>query len=67
MVERHAMAWQFHLEVDAARIEPWLIGHAGELAQTQVPTQRLRDDASRHGAALERTLAQVMDRWLERM
>jgi GMP synthase (glutamine-hydrolysing) len=63
-LERHTMAWQFHLEVDAARIEQWLIGHAGELAQAGLPTQALRADARVHGAAIERTLQQVMDRWL---
>lgn len=67
VVERHAMAWQFHLEVDAARIEPWLIGHAAELAQAGVSTQALREDARRHRAALASTLEQVVGRWLQAM
>lgn len=65
MVEQHTMAWQFHLEVDATRIEQWLIGHAVELAQAQVPTQLIRDDARRHGPALERVLGQVVAQWLD--
>lgn len=64
MVEQHTMAWQFHLEVDAARIEQWLIGHTAELAQARVPTQRLRDEAAMHGPALERVLCEVMREWL---
>ncbi len=64
MVEQHVMAWQFHLEVDAKRIEQWLVGHTAELAQEQVATQRLRDDSTLHGPALERVLRDVMGRWL---
>lgn len=63
-VDHHTMAWQFHLEVDAARIEQWLIGHTGELAQAQISTQRIRDDAKLHGTALERALGRVMNQWL---
>ena len=62
-LDRHTMAWQFHLEVDAARIEQWLIGHAVELAQAGIATQSLRDDARAHGPAIGRVLQQVMDRW----
>lgn len=63
-VARHTMAWQFHLEVDPARIEQWLIGHGAELAQTEIPTQRLRKDATVHRNALEQTLGRVMGHWL---
>jgi GMP synthase (glutamine-hydrolysing) len=63
-IGQHVMAWQFHLEVDAARIEQWLIGHAGELAQARVAPQRIREDARLHDVALQRTLAAVMQPWL---
>jgi GMP synthase (glutamine-hydrolysing) len=63
-VERHAMAWQFHLEVDAARIEQWLIGHSGELAQLGIAPQALREEARRHGAGLRQSLERVMNHWL---
>jgi GMP synthase (glutamine-hydrolysing) len=66
-VEQRTMAWQFHLEVEARRIEQWLIGHAAQLAQAQVPTQLLRDDACRHGPALEQVLGQVVARCLDVM
>jgi GMP synthase (glutamine-hydrolysing) len=62
--EQRVMAWQFHLEVDAVRIESWLVGHAGELAQEQILTQCLRDDAKRHGDTMKQTLSGVMDAWL---
>ena len=63
----YTMAWQFHLELDARRIEQWLIGHAAELAQAQIPTQRLGDEARAHGPALQATLQRVVDRWLASM
>jgi GMP synthase (glutamine-hydrolysing) len=67
MVGAHTMAWQFHLEVDASRIEQWLIGHAGELAQVQIRPQRLRDEAKTHGLALQATLERVVGSWLASM
>ena len=60
----HALALQFHLECDPARLEQWLIGHAGELAQARVPLNILRRDAAMHGAGLRAALDQVIDRWL---
>lgn len=63
-VEAHTMAWQFHLEVDARRIEQWLVGHTGELAQVGLPTQTLREQAKLHGAGLEQALQRVMSQWL---
>lgn len=60
----HAMAWQFHLEVDARTIERWLIGHALELQQAGIEPQTLRDDARRHADGLQRGLHGVMTRWM---
>ncbi len=59
-----ALALQFHLEADPARLEQWLIGHAGELSQAGVSLQALREDAARHGAGLRAALDAVMDRWI---
>lgn len=66
MVGDHALAWQFHLEVDCARIEQWLIGHAVELARAGVDIARLRADARSHGAGLRTALAGTMDAWFAR-
>jgi GMP synthase (glutamine-hydrolysing) len=60
----YAMAWQFHLEVDARRIEQWLIGHCGELSQVGVHRQQFRDAAKLHSAQLRRILQLVMQDWL---
>ena len=62
-VEDFALALQFHLESDPARLEQWLIGHSGELAQARVPLEGLRRDAAAHGAGLRTALGEVVDRW----
>jgi GMP synthase (glutamine-hydrolysing) len=64
MIDSHAMAWQFHLEVDAKRIEQWLIGHCGELSQMRIDRQQLRVAANLHSAKLKKILALVMQDWL---
>jgi GMP synthase (glutamine-hydrolysing) len=63
-IEGFALALQFHLESDPARLEQWLIGHAGELAQAGVPLDALRRDAAAHGAGLRAALGAVVDRWM---
>ena len=63
-VEHFALGLQFHLESDPARLEQWLIGHAGELAQARIPLDALRRDALAHGPALRAALGEVMDRWM---
>jgi GMP synthase (glutamine-hydrolysing) len=64
MIGSHAMAWQFHLEIDAARIEQWLIGHCGELSQMGIDRQHIRAAAKLHSAQLEESLKLVMQDWL---
>jgi len=63
-VGRHALALQFHLEVPAAAIERWLIGHAGELAGAGVSVGGLRRD-TQQAAAGETARAECLDRWLD--
>jgi len=67
MVGERAMAWQFHLEVDAARIEQWLIGHAGELQQAGIDIAALRQAAAQHRAGLAQALDAVLTDWFERV
>lgn len=67
MVGEHALAWQFHLEVDAARIEQWLIGHTGELRQAGIDIAALRRDAAQHRRALAQALDATLGDWLARM
>jgi GMP synthase (glutamine-hydrolysing) len=64
MIGSYAMAWQFHLEVDARRIEQWLIGHCGELTQMGIDRQQLRAAASLHSVRLKEILELVMEDFL---
>jgi GMP synthase (glutamine-hydrolysing) len=64
MIGSHAMTWQFHLEVDASRIEQWLIGHCGELSQMGIDRQQMRAAANLHSARLKEILELVMQDWL---
>lgn len=67
MVGDHAMAWQFHLEVDATRIEQWLIGHTGELRQAGIDIAALRAAAATHRAGLSQALDAVLADWFTRL
>ncbi len=67
MVGDHALAWQFHLEVDAARIEQWLIGHTGELRQAGIDIVPLRRAAAQHRAGLAQALDAVLIEWFTRL
>ncbi len=66
MIGDHAMAWQFHLEVDPLRIEQWLIGHTSELAQAGIDFERLRTDARNHRHGLAAALDRVLSAWFAR-
>ncbi len=66
-VGMHALAWQFHLEVDAARIEQWLIGHSGELQQAGIDIAALRQAAAQHRAGLAQALDAVLTDWFGRV
>lgn len=61
----HALALQFHAEVDGARIESWLIGHTCELTVAGVDVGALR---ARSLAVRERAAAagrELLSRWLD--
>ena len=54
MVGEHAMAWQFHLDTDAARIEQWLIGRTDEDREAGIAVATLRQAAALHRTGLAR-------------
>jgi GMP synthase (glutamine-hydrolysing) len=64
---RHALALQFHPEVDPARLEAWLIGHTVELRRAGVAPDALRAQAQRFGAAAAVAGAEVLRRWLAQL
>lgn len=59
-----ALGLQFHLEADTRRIEPWLIGHAAELAQAGVDPRTLRAQAQEHEARLKLAAEAVFNAWI---
>lgn len=60
-----ALGLQFHPEVDPARLELWLIGHAGELEAAGILPQSLRDAAKQQGPGLAEALERWVQRWLD--
>jgi GMP synthase (glutamine-hydrolysing) len=64
-VGEQVLGLQFHLEVDPVRIEPWLIGHAAELAAAEIDPVELREQAQRHGASLRERGQRVLREWLK--
>lgn len=63
----NAIGFQFHPEVQAARFERWLVGHACELDQAGIDVPALRTAMRDHGAALEAKGMRVLDIWLENL
>ena len=61
---RNALALQFHIEADPARLEEWYVGHTSELGAAGISVKALRaataQVASRVGVQAER----IFDRWL---
>lgn len=62
-----ALALQFHLEADPARIDEWLIGHTHELRAVGADVRAIRADAARLGPELAVAGAAVLGDWLDRM
>ncbi|WP_431513074.1 glutamine amidotransferase [Variovorax sp. DAIF25] len=61
---RNALALQFHPEADPARIEPWLIGHACELAQAGIDIPALRAQSAAQGNAPQASASAMLRAWL---
>lgn len=64
-IGHHALAFQFHIEADASRIEQWLIGHSVELLSAGVDLMQLRKQAGQYGAVLARAGQAVLGSWLD--
>ena len=61
----NVIGFQFHPEVDAGRIEQWLIGHTVELTGAGIDVPQLRAEAERYRTSLEAKARSVLDIWLE--
>jgi GMP synthase (glutamine-hydrolysing) len=61
---RNALAFQFHPEATASRLEQWFIGHACEIAATKLSVATLRADTLRHAKRLEIQARKCFAEWL---
>lgn len=60
----HTLALQFHIEVSAAQLEHWLVGHIHELDHNGIDVEELRADARRFAADSTTRGGQVLAEWL---
>jgi GMP synthase (glutamine-hydrolysing) len=58
---------QFHLEVDARRLEEWYVGHAVELAAAQVSIDSLRKKAAAVEERLPSQAERIFKGWLRQL
>lgn len=60
-----ALALQFHAEVDASKIEPWLIGHTAELRAASVDVGQLRESSVMQRRDMQKRVAtSFLNEWL---
>jgi len=65
-IGRHVLGLQFHAEIIGTAIEPWLIGHAYEIAHTpKVSVGGIRADTQRYARRLEEQSRTFFSRWLD--
>jgi GMP synthase (glutamine-hydrolysing) len=64
-VGSHALALQFHPEVQAADLERWYVGHACELGAARIDVARLRAASQRHAPLLQQAARRLWRRWLD--
>ncbi|SFN11105.1 GMP synthase (glutamine-hydrolysing) [Formivibrio citricus] len=60
-----ALAFQCHPEFDHARVEQWLIGHAGELNAIKMDLQSLRQQSHAMGERLTQQARACLAEWLD--
>jgi GMP synthase (glutamine-hydrolysing) len=64
-IGRAILGLQFHLEVDPARFEQWLIGHTVEIAKAGIDPRELRRQAAEFGPATAAKGREVLAGWLQ--
>ena len=61
---RNALALQFHLEADPARLEQWYVGHSVELAAAGISIPSLRTATAQVARRLPPQAERIFTRWL---
>ena len=64
-ISNNILAFQSHPELDPAKIEYWLIGHACELSQNGVDRSQIRKDTVNYSAAFKQNSDQSIANWLK--
>jgi GMP synthase (glutamine-hydrolysing) len=64
-IDRHALALQFHIEMNPAHIEQWLIGHAVELGRAGIDPREIRKQTQACGARTAEMGRKVFEAWLD--
>ncbi len=64
-LDSHALALQFHVEVEPAQLEAWLIGHSVELGKAGIDPRAIRAQAAEFGAATAEAGKKVFRAWLD--
>lgn len=64
---RNALALQFHLEADPRQLEEWYVGHAVELASSNVSIADLRVATQRHAKGLALRADDIFGNWLQQL
>jgi GMP synthase (glutamine-hydrolysing) len=59
------LALQFHLEMEPARLETWLVGHAAELNDAGIDPRKLREQARALGPVVRDVGSKVLAGWLD--
>lgn len=60
----HALALQFHAEVDQRHLEEWFVGHAVELSTTDISAQDLRQSTALAAKGARARAAHIFGDWL---
>ena len=66
-VGHNILALQFHVEVAAANLEKWLIGHHVQLRQANIDIPNLRQDNTQYANQLESQAQLILQQYLKRL
>jgi GMP synthase (glutamine-hydrolysing) len=62
---RNALALQFHVEADPARLEEWFVGHTCELGAARVSIPALREATTKAAPHVASCAKRIFARWLK--
>jgi GMP synthase (glutamine-hydrolysing) len=65
LLDSYALALQFHVEVEPAALEAWLIGHTVELGKAGIDPRKIRAQAASLGEATAVAGKKVFRAWLD--